>query len=79
MGFLASVCEPHIYGASCTRDEWREFLQRAILSSLQDEEEWGRHYAFVWAEFRRDFPQLTLREFVIACGEVATHPTLVAT
>lgn len=78
MGYLASVLEPHIHGANCTREEWQEFLQRAIISSLEDEQEWRRHYQFDWVYFRRDFPQLTLREFVIACGEVAQHTLLVA-
>jgi hypothetical protein len=78
MGFLASIFDPHVYGVNCTCGEWREFLQQAILGALEDEVEWG-HYEFNWTEFSRDFPQLTLREFVAACGEVAQRPTLVAT
>jgi hypothetical protein len=71
MGIFAGVFDPKIHGFNCAYKEWQELVRQAIEGALQDEQEWGERYSLDWDELRRQFPQLTLVEFVDACGRLS--------
>jgi hypothetical protein len=75
MGILAIIDAPKIFGKNLTRKEWRDLVRGAIQAALQDEEKFGADCPFNWDEVRRQFPQLTLVEFVDACGRLSHQKT----
>jgi hypothetical protein len=75
MGALSNIGIPQVHGLNCTHEEWQDAVRSAIRGALQDEEEWGRSIKYWGNDLHREFPQLTIREFVNACGRLADLAT----